>query len=78
MELARTMSGLSPVARMESPSRVRRNRISSTHTTAAMAAARMSLYAAAPPRRFLNMEKIVSVLSMFTLAEKPITARFTV
>ena len=42
MELARTMAGLSPVARMESPRRVRRKAISSAHTTRLMAAASTS------------------------------------
>ena len=39
MELARTMSGLSPVARMERPSRVFRNSTSSTAARIAAAAA---------------------------------------
>ena len=43
MELARTMSGLSPVARMERPSRVPRNAMSKAQTIAVMNAAVMSL-----------------------------------
>ena len=43
MEEARTISGLSPVARMERPSRVPRNKISSAQATTVTVTATMSL-----------------------------------
>ena len=43
MEDARTMSGLSPVARMDRPIRVPRNRMSSTQTTTVTRAATSNL-----------------------------------
>ena len=71
MEEARTMSGLSPVARMERPRRVFRNRISSTATIRVMRMAGMIFM---PGRA----EKMVVAFSRFTLEEKPMTARLTV
>ena len=43
MDDARTMSGLSPVARMDRPNRVPRNAMSSAQTTTVTSAATMSL-----------------------------------
>ena len=72
------MSGLSPVARMDRPSRVPKNRISSAQTMAAISAASSSLVGRFSPKASSSMVKMVLVLSMGTLEEKPITARLTV
>ena len=78
MEEARTMSGLSPVARMERPIRVPRNRINSRQTTTVMTAATSSLYGNTSPKSACAIVKMVCVFSIGTLEEKPITARLTV
>jgi len=76
---ARTMAALSPVARMERPSRVPRKPIIAAPASAMTAAASTSLYQ--PPVKasaLLAMEKTVSVLTSDMVDEKPITARLMV
>ena len=79
-EDALIMSGLSPVARMESPRRVFRNSASSPAAANTITSATTSLYQppSTPPRVSFAMEKILSHLKMLKVDEKPITARFTV
>ena len=72
MEDARTMSGLSPVARMDRPRRVFRKMTMSTAAVREMAAAG-TIFIWEP-----RAVKMVVVRSIFTLEEKPMTARFTV
>ena len=78
IEEARTMSGLSPVARMDRPSRVPRNAMSRAQTATVITTATSSLAGAPSPRAPCAAVKMVTVLSIGTLEEKPITARFTV
>jgi len=81
---ARIMSGLSPVARIESPRRVLRNHVSSSATVSAMTAATSSFDhpASAPPSTpesaLLAREKIVSHLNTLRVEEKPIAIRLMV
>ena len=71
MEEARTISGLSPVARMDNPNRVLRNSTSAAPTRRVMIMAKIS-------REPGKSVKMVAERSIFTLEEKPMTARFTV
>ena len=76
---ARTMAALSPVARMERPSRVPRKPSIAAQATAMMPAASASLYQ--PPRKLSDpfaSENTVSVLTSDMVEEKPITARLMV
>ena len=76
---ARTMAALSPVARMERPSRVPRKPIIAAPASAMTAAASTSLYQ--PPVKasaLLAMEKTVSVLTSDMVEENPMTARLMV
>ena len=78
MEEALTMSRLSPVARMESPSDVPKNRMSTTAITPSSSASSTSVLHWLPPVSALNSEKTVSRPVMDTLDEKPMTARLIV
>ena len=71
------MSGLSPVARMDRPSRVFRNRASRNPTHKVRTATGISLQKVLPMRG-CTMEKTVAAFIILTLEEKPMTARFTV
>ena len=76
---ARTMAALSPVARMESPSRVPRKPSIAAQAMAMTTAASASLYQL--PRKLSEvfaMEKMVGVLTSDMVEEKPITARLMV
>ena len=76
MEEARTMSLLSPVARMERPSRVPRNHTRAAHMASTTTAQTTSLVALPRPRPSAS-EKMVSLRKMERLLE-PITIRLTV
>ena len=81
MEEARTMSALSPVARMDRPSRVRKNRAVSTATTARMADSTIRVLHPVQnsfPLSPLVRDRRVSVPKMDRLEDQPITARLTV
>ena len=76
---ARTMAALSPVARMDRPSRVPRKPSIAAPASRIMASAMASLYQ--PPRKLSEpfaSEKTVSVLTSDMVEEKPITARLMV
>ena len=76
---ARTMAALSPVARMDRPSRVPRKPSIAAPASRIMASAMASLYQ--PPRKLnepFASEKTVSVLTSDMVEEKPITARLMV
>ena len=77
MEEERTMSGLSPVARIARPSLVRRNSARNATTNATAITATKSLYCSArnvPSSRALALVNTVSVLFMFSREDPPITA----
>ena len=75
----RTMAALSPVARMERPSRVPRKPSIAAQATAMMPAASASLYQLPrKPSEVFAMEKMVGVLTSDMVEEKPITARLMV
>ena len=77
IEEERTMSGLSPVARMARPRRVRRNRVKNTTTAATAMTATSSLYCSertVPCSRVRALVNTVSVLFMFSREEPPMTA----
>ncbi len=76
MEEDATISRLSPVARMDSPSRVRRKRASRTAATTATIPASSSLPMG--PRAASAAVKTFCSLSMFRLERPPITIRLTV
>ena len=76
---ARTMAALSPVARMESPSRVPRKPSIAAQAMAIMTAASASLYQLPrKPSEVFAMEKMVGVLTSDMVEEKPIAARLMV
>ena len=76
---ARTMAALSPVARMESPSRVPRKPSIAAQAMAMITAASTSLYQLPrKPSEVFAMEKMVGVLTSDMVEEKPITARLMV
>ena len=76
---ARTMAALSPVARMDRPSRVPRKPSIAAPATAMIAAASTSLYQLPRnPSEVFAREKMVSVLTSDMVEEKPITARLMV
>ena len=70
---ARTISGLSPVARMESPSLVFKNREINTPTNATITAATISLYQVPPIASFAHVNT-ESQANRFRLEANPITA----
>ena len=72
------MSRLSPVARMESPSDVPKNRMSTTAITPSSSASSTSVLHWLPPVSALKSEKTVARPVMDTLDEKPMTARLIV
>ena len=80
MELLRTMSGLSPVARIASPSRVRRKRLRKRIPAATNTRITSSLYC---PERTLSFSrsfarvKTVVFFPILTWLEPPITAMLT-
>ena len=81
IEDARTIAGLSPVARIERPRVVLRNQRIRRQTTRTTAARRISLLQLAKTWLLLSFPKsvkIVSVPKMETFELKPMTARFTV
>ena len=78
MEEARTISALSPVARMLRPRRVPRNSTSSTPAATVMAADRRMSPHAPPTPVCSNREKMVSCFSRDWLAFQPIAIRLTV
>ena len=81
MEEARTMSALSPVARMDRPSRVRKKSATSTAAAAKMAASTTRVLhpvQSSFPLRPLARDRRVSLPKMDRLEDQPITARLTV
>ena len=80
IEEERTISGLSPVARMARPSLVRRNIPSSTAASSTATAATISRYCPASAvcsNSARILVKTVSVLFMFSTEAFPITAMLT-
>ena len=77
-EEARTMSRLSPVARMDRPSRVPRKSTNSTAMRMVTPPASTVSYHFPPMPVVRNREKMVSSFNRLTLELQPITMRFTV
>ena len=78
MEEARTMSLLSPVARMERPSRVPRKRTRMAPMRMVMPAERRMAYQLPPMPVFRKREKMVSCLRRLALDFQPMAIRLTV
>ena len=75
---ARTISGLSPVARMESPSRVPRNSASSPAHRSVTAAASTSSYQSPPNPVERSRVKTVSLPNRLSLERQPMAMRLMV